>query len=344
MKKLLLIAFAALTFIACKKEETSTDLYQNGVFVLNQGLFGSGVGTLDFIERGSGVVNKDIYQQNNESQVLGNVLQSMIEFNDYYYFAVNNTAKIVVVNKEDMKFVASIAIDQPRFFATDGDRLYVSSWGDTGSNGAVYEIINDTELSAPIISGNGPEGMVINENKLYVAKGGGYGTDSTLVIIDMETNTEIQSITTGINPQWIEKTSNGDMYLICNGYSDFMNPENNIPGKLHKIVDDQIVNTIEFLNAIYSTQQSIAIDEDNEVIYYLGSFLVNKTDFDFSDNGNTIAFLKYLTTIAWDEEEDKLYGTYIPDFTSDAQLNIYENDVQVDSLTVGISPGFIYFN
>src|ERR1043165_7729268 len=99
MKKIILSISVMLVILsACKKKDETTVTpatadYSNGVFVTNEGQFGSGSGTISFYNRSSKTVTADIFQKAN-SFPLGNVVQSMNVFNDKGYIVVNNAQKI----------------------------------------------------------------------------------------------------------------------------------------------------------------------------------------------------------------------------------------------------------
>ena len=110
MKKInlfgLFLALIAMT--SCGEDTSEKKEYKNGVIVVNQGVFGSGTGTLTFKERNQDSVYQDIFTNNNEGAFLGNVAQSMIEHDDKNYIAVNNAASVMVTDKDDLSLITTI--------------------------------------------------------------------------------------------------------------------------------------------------------------------------------------------------------------------------------------------
>lgn len=128
--------FASL-FTACNKPEDAMPIRtetsrpygssERGVFVLNEGNFGWGYGTVDFIDLEKGSVADNIYEQAN-GNLLGNVLQSASFFAGYFYIVVNNSQKIVVVDPESFVQVGEIEeLISPRYFlGIDEEKAYVT--------------------------------------------------------------------------------------------------------------------------------------------------------------------------------------------------------------------------
>src|SRR5271157_6154691 len=94
------IICSTLLCTSCKKDTNNTTVlnYQNeGVFIINQGIFQTGTGTLSFYDTVTHVVYNDIFQTAN-GRPLGNVAQSMQVYNGKGYIVINNANRVEVVN------------------------------------------------------------------------------------------------------------------------------------------------------------------------------------------------------------------------------------------------------
>lgn len=336
------LLFAIVVASCSDKEVPEIPALERGVIVVNQGNFGSGTGTLTFKERGSQKVTQDIFSMANEGAFLGNIAQSMIEHDGKNYISINNGGKVVVMNSDDYTLITSIeGIDQGRYFASNGDKLYLSAWGDTGSNGGVYEINATTNTVADFIdTGNGPEGLVFADDLLYVAKGGGFGLDSLVLIVDPSDNSIIKSVVVGDNPQSIVKDNDDNIYVICSGYSDWMDPSQNTSGKLVKITDQEIAWSIDLPNG----SKNLVIDTDNEFLYYSTFADVFKQD--LNATALQTKSIKSISTFAlgFDKEENTLYISDAKGFMGQGKAYIFSsNDVEIDSFDTGIGPGYFHF-
>ena len=96
------ILLLAITFLfGCKKdkENNASGDYTKGLFVVNQGKFQSGTGTITYVSEKDSIT--DLFTQQNAGHILGNIAQSMIKFGDYYLVAINNGSKVQVLNAKD---------------------------------------------------------------------------------------------------------------------------------------------------------------------------------------------------------------------------------------------------
>ncbi len=188
------LLIASTLFISCQDEDTPPDDvdYRYGVFVINEGLFQSGTGTITYLNRdGSGKKDK-IFQIANNLIPLGNIVQSATIVDDMVYIAVNNANKIEVVGLKSFQSYQTIEnINTPRYIVYDGiDKIYVSCWDNT------VKIINTEGLESigQIDVGTGPEKMLLVDQKLWVLNQGGFDYDSTISIIDVTTDQLIHTI------------------------------------------------------------------------------------------------------------------------------------------------------
>lgn len=343
MKKLFTILLGAFLISSCGDDTPDSQKYTDGVFVVNQGIFNSGTGTLTFKANGVDTVAQDVFTSANEGAFLGNIAQSMIEHKNKKYVSINNGGKIVVLEDETLVNLGSIeGINQPRYFASNGSKLYVSSWGDTGTNGAVYEIdTDDNTLSAPVVAGNGPEGMVMDNNLLYVAKGGGFGLDSVVLIIDTDDNSIVKTLVVGHNPEQIVKDDNGDVFVICSGFTDFVDPANSTDGALVMISDQEVVKTIPIANG----SNRLTIDTEMSNLYYISSTQINK--FNILDDTNEVIAVgvDFAYGMGFDNSESKLYIADAKDFSSQGEVFVVNRDGGTEyQFSAGIIPGFFHFD
>lgn len=137
MKKLLLLYIMLAMLVACNEPEDAFPQRQEagipfmgsreGVFVLNEGNFGWGYGTIDFINLEEQTVASRIYEEAN-GELLGNVLQSGTYFMGTLYLVVNNSQKVVAVAPQDFRQVGEITgLPSPRYFlGINEEKAYVT--------------------------------------------------------------------------------------------------------------------------------------------------------------------------------------------------------------------------
>ena len=102
------IAAMALTVMvtACKKDSSPvtqtttppavTGAYSTGVFIVNEGQYPSGAGTVSFFNRSTKALSNDIFQTVN-GRPLGDEAQSMTIYSGKGYIVVNNAQCVEVV-------------------------------------------------------------------------------------------------------------------------------------------------------------------------------------------------------------------------------------------------------
>lgn len=226
---LLFILAAGLFLISCEKDNdpvndnTKKGPYHNGVFITNEGSFMGNNGSVSFYAYQNDTsydiiadsVYNDIFYQVN-GRTLGDVVQSITLSDSLAFIVVNNSNKVEVVTSADFKEYNVISgVNQPRYIVINDTIAYISAWGD---GGVVYVVnLNTFEVKSTIKVGNGPEKMLIDDSKLYVANSGGWYSDSTVTIIDLVTNQKIDSIIVGGNPSSIVKTYDGEKWVLCHG-------------------------------------------------------------------------------------------------------------------------------
>ena len=205
INKFLTVILSATILISCQKDSPTPNLpvgglYENGYFVTNEGNFGTGNGSVSFIDE-NGLVSNNVFAQTN-SFSLGDVVQSMQIINDHAYIVVNNSSKIEVADIDSMTYVTTInGLTSPRYILqVSADKAYISDWGIGGLH--VVDLNTNTVIST-INTGTGPEKMLIKDNKVFVCNVGGWGLNNTVSVIDADNDLLITNIIVGDKPNSI---------------------------------------------------------------------------------------------------------------------------------------------
>lgn len=316
--------------------------YQNGYFVTNEGPFGTGSGTLTFINDENEVAQNVYNTVNNED--LGNIVQSMTLHNDKAYIVINNSHKIVVANRYTMEKIAVIEgdnINNPRNFVVVENNGYVSNWGDpndtTDDTIAVVDLTTNT-ITNTISVGEGPEDMLVLENKIYVNLQGGYHQNNKVEIIDTSSNTVSSTLTVGDVPVSILKDGN-DIWVLCSGRPSYAAPETS--GSLVKIENDQVVATINFEGT--TNHPSHLTMNNNDLLYNLNGkvYAMSKTATELNTTAIDGLDGSYYTMKA---NNGKLYTT-ISSYGEEGTLKVFDlnTNTEIFTTTLGLYPGSIIF-
>ena len=357
-KKWLVISSLVFTavLIGCKKEDpkseennnnTITGTYDQGVFVICEGPFGSGTGTVSFYNRSTQAVSNDIFQTVN-SIPLGNIVQSMNIHNGKGYIVVNNSGKVEVVNASDFKSSASITgLDKPRYFlGIDNSKGYVTQWGATGADGSVKVInLSSNTVSSTINTGKGAENMVKVNSSVYVTCKGGYDNDSIVTVINTGTDAVSATINVGPNPSGIQVDANGKVWVLCGGEWNSTFTALLKTGRLVRI--NPSTNTIEqtftFASAT-SSPSNLTINAAKNKLYYTYSGSVYAQDISAPSLSNTGFIGRSFYGLGVDPSNDYIFGSDAGNFTSNGYvIRFNASGAKVDSFKVGIIPGNFYF-
>lgn len=181
--KLVLIALIfSLFFVSCTNDDTNEDTplgsYDNGFLILNQGGFGHNDASVSYVSSDFSIAQNDIFSVVNPSITLGDTGQDVGFNNEFAYIVLNASNKIEIVNRYTLKSVGSInsGLKNPRYIAFANGKGYVTNWGDgsvaTDDYVAVIDL-NTNKVSSAIPVVEGPEKVIANLGKLYVAHKGG---------------------------------------------------------------------------------------------------------------------------------------------------------------------------
>jgi YVTN family beta-propeller protein len=356
MKKNLFYLFMvfAVVLTACTKDpETAStvtpneNLFKSGVYIVNEGNFNAGNASIDLYSKDSNKVIRNIFTLVN-NRPLGEVANSMSIVNQKGYIILNGSAKIEVINANNAKSIASInGFTSPRYMvAKDTTRGFVSDW--FANEVKEINLLTNT-ITRSIKVGAGPEGMCIVGNKLYVANCGGYELDSTISVIDLISNTEINKIKVGDAPLAIQLDENGNIWVLCRGSygKNFMIIDDDTKGALVKINpnNDAILATIE-LGEKGDHPVRVKMNAAKNTMYFLSSYnlLSGVFKFNITDvSAPTSAFISgYYYGLGYDKVSDELYLADAVDFIQNGFVKRYNSAGTLkETYSVGIIPNGI---
>ena len=225
MKKLIVSTFIILSLISCTKPDTADDfltaafLKSEGVFIVNEGNFRAGNGSLSFYSYDSTKVFNKVFQKLND-RILGDIPNS-IEFNGgKAYIVVNNSGKIEVADGNSMISAKTISgLNSPRQIAFTGNsKAYVTSMY---SDSLTIIDTRDNSVSGYINIRRSSEEIEIIGQNAYVAQWVG---GKEIMIINTATNKVIDSIAVGIEPESMVVDHNNTLWVLCNGGWSGENP------------------------------------------------------------------------------------------------------------------------
>ena len=357
MKNLKLTIYAILaigTFTSCTNDdapavEAPLGAYQNGILIVNEGNFGSDNSSISYLSGDLGTFQLNAFTAVNPTFTLGNTAQSISFNGDKAYVVVNVSNKIEVLNRYTLQHVATIStgLSNPRFVEFANGKGYVTNWGDGGSPSDDYVAVlnlNTNAIATTIPVVEGPERIVQNNGKLYVAHKGGYGQGNKITVINSSNDTNETTISVGDVPGSLE-ISNGFLYVLCQGKPSWTGSET--VGKLQKISlsDTSQVTTLDFTLGVHPGN----LDIDGGNLFYTVSNSVYK----ISESSFTLPTAALFNTTA--QSVSGFYGfavkgsnVFIADannFSSAGEIFVYNSTgTVINTRTVGVCPNGFYFN
>lgn len=337
---LVLLLFLHLSCSDDKLPEQPEGDFARGYFITNEGPFQNGTGTITHVAE-DGSASQEVYRRVN-GEDLGNIVNSMFVHEDKAYIVVNNSSRIVVVDKDSMEKTGVIEgsdIDNPRHFIVSRGMGYVSNWGDPFDPNddfiAVVDLENNTVLQK-IGVGEGPERMVSTSRGLFVVLQGGFGFNNEVVLINTEVNEVESTILVGDVPNSLVADASGDIWVLCGGVPAWTGSET--PGSLHRIdADDLDTSFLEFGPAEHPGLMNF---DQGQLYYNLDGKVYRMTPGSMELPEQAIAGLDgfyYGMTV----RNGELYGTDPGDFASEGSVKIYSvgSGTLISTVEAGIVPG-----
>jgi hypothetical protein len=350
---LLKLIIPALFIISCKKEDTSNDAIsysRNGVFVVNEGSFGNGNASITYLKNDFSYSIPDVFNSVNQIP-LGDVAQSMNIFNDKGFIVVNNSQKVMVVDMINFKKSQIITgFSSPRFFlGITSTKGYVSDW--TANNIKIIDL-NTYTITGTIPCNNGPEQMLVVNDKVFVCNVGGFGNDSSITVIDTNSDLVIKTLQVGVNPNSIKLDETGKIWVLCGGtLGDDFTPgtADDIGGSLLQIdpANYNIIKRFDFQSDGHPVKL-ISNGLKNKLFFLGGNSAFTGKVYSMNTNANALPTTPIIARefygLGYNPENKKIYCG-LPVFSLDTYMIRYnENGSIVDSAKVGIAPNSFTFN
>jgi len=346
----LLFLSITLIFTSCSNDDDVTPAapsgdYENGILISHEGDFTAGFGTVSYVSNDLATVENDIFSNVN-NRTLGAVAQSITFNGDLAYIIINASNQIEVVNRYTFESVATIdtGLSNPRYMTITNGKGYVTNWGDgsvaTDDYIAIIDIANNTIDAQTIAVEEGPEEIIANGNTIYVAHQGGFSQNNIISVIDASSNMISTTIAVGDVPNSLQLDSDGNLWVLAEGKPSWTGDET--AGKLSKInTSDNTVTSMDFGASEHPNYLSL----ENGTLYFYMAGSVYKMD----GSASTLPMSPEFSGVNFygmTVRDSVLYGVDAVDFTSDGELYVYDltSNALINSVTLGIIPGGIYFN
>lgn len=318
-------------------------------FVINEGNYTSGLGSVSRFDKNSKAIIADIFASANRNAVLGSVVQSMTVVDTLGYVVVNNSNKIEAVALPSFKSKATITgLNQPRYLTrsvANPRKAYVTEWLGgpypapyTAGRVSVLDLITNKVTSTVTVASNlpvgiNPERMVATAGNIYVANSG----SPFLTIINDASGAVSGTITLPSPASDIVVDKNGALWILC--LSDYVNQ----PATLKKFTPSTGMSQAFPLPSVGSGG-GLRISPDGQQLYYsynAGEYRMNITD---SALPTTPLIQRDFYGFNIDPVTGQLYGTDALDYAKPGLLVRYQpNGTLIDETPVKVSPNGVVF-
>lgn len=340
----LILVFATVV-LSCKKEDDETpatvESFQNGLLVVNEGLFQQNNASLSWVQFGNEYVNNTVFEQKTNRQ-LGDTGNDIQRYGSKIYVVVNVSSTIEVLNAltgaplQQVEMTESGVPKQPRSIAFHGGKAFITCYD------GFVDVMDTTTFAIVqrIPVGANPESIIVANNKLYVSNSGGLNypdVDSTVSVIDPAAMTELSKITVGKNPGGMATDHLGNVYVIARG--DY----GSIPSRMVKIntILDGAFSPYAF-NASGVTQMNTkllvhSIHPTTEVssVYLFDPVSGTVEDYNYLNVGA----VSTLYGIQYDALRNQIYCFDAMNYTNAGYVRVFDaSGTNVKNFKVGLNP------
>ena len=259
-----------LGFASCKKQEigpqcpTCVDenitVKYDDVLIGCEGNFGWGNASISLFNPTNNSITNTVFQNIN-GYALGDVLQSMTEYNGHLFVVVNNSGKIEVLDTATYQKTATISgLTSPRYFCgINNSKAYVS---DLFSNQIAILDLGSNAVIGSINTGGWTEEMLLVNDKVYVCR-----PDTNFILqINATTNTIEDTIILAKGPSSLVLDSDNKLWALSSGgINDELGELNQIDPSTNNIIQKMVFSDIS------NSPNNLKISPDGETIYYLNN-------------------------------------------------------------------------
>jgi hypothetical protein len=217
--KILILILSVVLISSCKKSGSEIDpdsieasLKGDGVFIINEGNFLAGNGSLSFYSYSSRKIFNNIFSLVN-GRPLGDVPNSMTISGYNGYIIVNNTGTIEVVDKSNLQSLKTIiGLNSPRnILIVNSEKAYVSS---LYSNNLTLINLLDNTITGFLNIRRSSEVMVLSGNKAFISS---WYQGKEIMVVNTLTDKITDSIKVAPEPESMVIDRNNKLWVLCSG-------------------------------------------------------------------------------------------------------------------------------
>jgi len=340
MKKQLLLISIIFLIAACSKDDNDQPgsyLTGNGVFVVNEGNFMGGNGSISFYSYDSLKIYNDLFINAN-GRPLGDVPNSLAISGERIYIVVNNSGKIEVADKNTLESIKTISgLKAPRIISIiSSSKAYVSS---IYSDSLAIINLTDNTISGYINLRRSSEAIAVISHKAFVSNWVG---GKEVMVINTDNDKVIDSVEVANEPESMVIDKDKTLWVLCNG--GWMREYNAELIAVNTSTND-IERRLVFPSKL-SSPSCLQIDGTGSTLFYLETGVHKlRTDASSIPSATYIAESgHYFYKLGINPVNGDILITDAVDYQQRGHLLIYKNDGTFEyDLMADIIPGMMYF-
>lgn len=204
-----------ICLVSCKEDKIIAPVpgsSEEGVFVLNEGNFTFGNGSLSYLDLTDNTMYNQIFFEVNGFP-LGDVPQSFLQDGERLFIVVNNSGKIVVINTEDFTHIGTIdGLVSPRYMLKISEKEALVS--DLYSPYISVVDLEILQVTSSVFVGNSTEALLSDGTFAYAA---GWTYNDKLYKIDIAKREVVDSLITGPQPNSMVLDKDEKLWVLYDG-------------------------------------------------------------------------------------------------------------------------------
>ncbi|MDX9811852.1 MAG: hypothetical protein RBU28_05660 [Bacteroidales bacterium] len=340
MNKIILFLFFVVFAVSCSDPDDGQTAYYlrgEGAFIINEGNFRWGNGSLSFYSYDSSRIYNAVFESVN-GRPLGDVPFSMTQSEKSLFIVVNNSGKIEIANTGTLRTSATIdSLVSPRFICLiNGSKAYVTS---LYSDSLVIFNPSTARVTGFINLECTSESIIKTGDKVYVANWSG---GNELIVLDPLNDRISSRIEVGAEPESMVIDRDNGLWVLCSGgwSGDSM-------AELVRIdtETDQVATRLVFPDRTHYPS-SLNINKTGDTLYFIDNGVRRMS---INDPGlPSVPFIEgdnhYFYRLAINNANGEIFVTDAVDFSSRGYVIRYDRRGElIEELEADIIPGAVNF-
>jgi YVTN family beta-propeller protein len=309
------------------------------VYFLSEGGFSTGSSKLSLLDVTTGNFTSSIFSPGN----LGLYPDGLILHDSFLYVTeqgnFGGNGKIYKLDTLGTVLSSNIFGTNPFSIAISNDKIFVTNG--PASNVSVLNL-NDLSVITTIAVGVYPQEILAYDGKVFVANNSLWGgdEDSTVSVIDAETNSVIHSINVIKDPSSLAISNNGQLLIGC--------PGDESTGKIFVVNTNSFQIVDEYTISTYGFGSGINVDKNSNTLYFI-AYTNDVVKYDILNGTSELLISSvfpnnYYYGYGFDYLNDNHYVLDAKDFVVSGTISVFDNaGSNLNTYTAGVAPRRLLF-